>query len=405
MIRLGGDPITRTAPFILLVLAACSSSSSSSSSGSLPSAADVLAFSHATNIVPATVSVNGTVGILGVDTGSPFVVLNPTEFPSAPANDTEGTVGSFSVGSTTLSNTTVISLNTLTSPDPSVPIGGLLGCAVICNYVASFNYRDAQFTLGAATAPTGLGASTMFPFTLQGGGVTQGITVPKSRVVVTVTIEGASHLMILDTGASFVTLRSTVFATVTGDGRPTLPGGMIETATGSSSSTMARVRTIAVGGVSASNVVVIGDPTTDTLFDTLTAELGQTIDGSLGGTYLRDFYVTIDYPNQQVSLAPYNDLSWAIDPAERLGIQFGGSASAGYQVAAVVAGSDAAAKGVSVGDTLLAIDGASLASLSASQLAAQVSGTVGVAKTVQFGAARSLANQTVSILVDQLLAP
>ncbi len=74
-------------------------------------------------------------GLVGVDTGNPFVLLNPMNFPEAPA---VGSVSSVTVGSDTLQNVPVVTSDiSPVGPDPSVPLGGLLGCAFICSSVVS----------------------------------------------------------------------------------------------------------------------------------------------------------------------------------------------------------------------------------------------------------------------------
>ena len=50
------------------------------------------------------------------------------------------------------------------------------------------------------------------------------VTIPATRVPLTVDIEGVSHPFILDTGASEVTVRSSVFATLTADQRAAARG-------------------------------------------------------------------------------------------------------------------------------------------------------------------------------------
>jgi hypothetical protein len=404
----------RSACFAFFIAAGCSStgprglpSSSGSPTGSGPS--QVVAFSHATNLIPAEVTVDGETAILAVDTGSPIVLLNPSDYASAPANDTVGDVAELSVGSTTFHNVQVVGSNALASPDPAVALGGLLGCTIICGGSASFNYRDGVFALGDASVPMGVMAAATVPFSLMGGRTvslgTTSVTLPKSRIVVSVLIEGAPHTMIVDTGASFVTLLSSTFSALTSDGRATLPAGMVETVAGVSTATMARTKTMTVGGVEVDGVVVVDDPATDTFFQGVSQEVGETIEGSLGGTFLHDFYMTIDYPKQSLSFARFADLSWAIDPGTRLGFSLASStASAGaYTVSSVVSGSDAAAKGVRAGDTVVAIDGTTLSSVTISELLGLVSGAAGTTKAVQFGPGQSLAGMTVDIQVSDLL--
>ena len=386
-----------------LFLAGCSSSSESGPVSYTLDPQDLLAYSHATALVPASVVANGTSAVLFVDTGSPFVAIDPAAFGDVVANGAVGNLALLQVGSSSFSDVQVVGASSLTPQDPHAPVVGVLGCSIICGHVASFDYQGARFGLDGALTPPAVGPGTSFAFTLEGGGTVQAsnapVTYPASRIVVDVMIEGAPHTMILDTGASYVTVRSTVFATLTADGRTTMPADA-ETASGADALTLARAKAVVVGGVEADGVVVAGGA--DTLFDTVTTEVGQTIDGSLGGTFLQGYFLTIDYPNQKVTLAPYADTSFVTDPGRRLGFDLA-SANDVYVVADVLPGTDAAAKGVSPGDTIVSIDGLELAAADLSEAAEALRGVPGQAKTIQFGEAEALANRTVTILVDELL--
>ena len=61
------------------------------------------------------------------------------------------------------------------------------------------------------------------PFKIEGGGTVSSATTtlsyPATRIPVTVTIEGVDHPFILDTGASEVTVRASLFAALAADGR------------------------------------------------------------------------------------------------------------------------------------------------------------------------------------------
>jgi aspartyl protease/PDZ domain-containing protein len=393
-------PNPRTLAILLFSVGGCSSSAGPSG----PSAAELQAFTRVSNVLLVPVDVGGTTGLLGVDTGDPFVLLNPTTFPKAPA---VGAVGTLSVESDDLTNVQVITSSlSPTSPDPAITLGGLLGCTVLCSSVVTFDYRDALFTFGDTSSASGLLAPTQVAFSLEGGSTMQlggvQLTVPTSRIVVSVAIEGATHRMIVDTGASAVTVDQSVFAALTSDGRVQRSGGMLESTSGASTASVTRAKTISVGGVQAQAVVVAYDPSFDSNLAAISTDAGETIEGSLGGTFLENFNLTIDYPNRALHFAPYADNSFIIDPAEALGFVVETMGN-GVNVAAVVPGTDAAAKGVQVGDAVLAIEGQTLASLTVSQLGVLMGGKVGSTKAVQFGAAQTLANQTVSIKVDEFL--
>jgi hypothetical protein len=388
---------------VLLLLA--SGGCSSSSSSTLPTDAQIHAFTRVSNVLLVQVDVAGTTGLLGVDTGDPYVLLNPMPFSSAPS---VGSVSTLTVESDNLRNVPVItSSQSPTGPDPSVPLGGLLGCTVLCNSVVSFNYRDTVFTIGSSAAPSGLMPEIKTPFSLKGGGKVQvngtSVTLPKSRIVVNVDIEGSKHTLLVDTGATDVILAQALYSAITKDGRTQLSGGTVDTTSGMSTASFTRVKTISLGGTTANGVVVAHDVSFDTNLADVSSDAGETIEGSLGGTFLQNYFVTIDYPGGELHLARYTDTSFILDPGQIVGFAVAGSSSGGYVVGKVFAGTDAASKGVTVGDDLVAIAGQTLSGMSPSEVSVLLGGKVGSTKTVQFGSAQTLGNQTVTLKVDELL--
>src|SRR5205807_2343253 len=139
-------------------------------------------------------------------------------------------------------------------------------------FTTQFNYRDRQFRLGAAGDPADVAEpGTSVRFSIEGGGrgaitSTMAVTYPATRVPVTVDIEGTSHAMVLDTGASEVTVRSSVFDALTADGRAVLADLPISTAAGQTTAKVTRVRSVTAGGetVAAVPVLTIGDASMST---------------------------------------------------------------------------------------------------------------------------------------------
>jgi hypothetical protein len=389
---------------LLPFLVVCACSSSSSKQEALPSAADILAFTRVTNLLTVPVDVEGTTALLFVDTGSPIVLLSPTRFPQAPAI---GSVSTLSVESDDVANLQVVTSSVVPpSPDPSVPVGGVLGCTVFCTSVMSFNYRDAIFTIGSPTPPSGLKPETVIGFSFKGGSTVQvgstPVAIPRSRIVVSVDIEGTAHKMIVDSGATAVTVNQALFAEITEDGRAEVSGGSLTSTLGMSTTTLTRTKTLGIAGAQAERVVVAYDSSFDTNLSAVSTDAGETIEGSLGGTFLENFYVTVDYPNRKVHFAPYTDTSFILDPGATLGFALTLSGST-YSVAEVFSGTAAATKGVGVGDVIVAIDGQTLASLTLSKVAVLAGGKVGSTKSVQFGAAETLADKTLSFTMTDLL--
>ncbi len=368
--------------------------------------ADTTDFSHATGLITAEVTIDDQGGRLIVDTGSPVVLLDPDAFPNAPE---VGTVDTLVVDKkSTFSNVDVIAAGSLSSPDPAVPIGGLLGCTILCEQKTSFDYASGALMLGGGSPTASVGKTVNLPFSFEGGETVsedgQSVQIPRSRVVVTVMIENVPHPMILDTGASSVTLRSSAFASILKDGRPTLKGPTIETTQGTSNSIITRVATMSVGDAAAKGVIIIGDPSADTIFDAVAKEVGHPIDGSLGGSFLGKFFLTIDYPNKTLALAPYDNSDFLVDLGTSIGFLLRSDGPL-LVVDSVDPGSDAEAKGVSPNDTVKAIDGKDLSKLIPSQIVELVGGRVGSSRQVTFGTAKSsaIADKTVSLQVADLL--
>jgi len=244
--------------------------------------------------------------------------------------------------------------------------------------------------------------------TLQGGGLGrldngEVVAFVATRIPVDVMVEGVSHPFVLDTGASETTVRASLFDTITADGRAQLTGLPIMTVAGSSTATVTRVRTLTAAGATVSNPVVmtIGD----TLLDGLAMEVDHPVDGLLGGNFLREFMVTVDYPQGVLQLQRYTTPPIA-DEFKRVGVELGlGNGAHRYVVARLYPNTDAAAKHLSVGDEIVSIDGQALDSLDSVAADDLLNGTVGTSKTLVLGNANAagLANVSVAVLVDDLV--
>jgi C-terminal processing protease CtpA/Prc len=149
------------------------------------------------------------------------------------------------------------------------------------------------------------------------------------------------------------------------------------------------------------------DPALDQTLDEVAAEIGEPIDGLVGGSFLRNFFVTVDYPNTTLRLQRYTKGAPTFDLFDRVGVGINpGTDGTSPSVAGVFAGTDAAKLGVANGDVIVAIDGHPLAKLGPSALNALLAGPLGSTKTVEFGIASSasLSMKTVTLGVDDILA-
>ena len=367
---------------------------------------DAVAYARATLSMPTPIVVGDSTNWVGVDTGSPFDALDPAAFPTLDSLDASaaGEVSSsLKVGGKTVQSTAVLPSDELDSSGDGEPVGyGVVGWSSLTGHVAAFDYQGLDFTLDPASPPPGLEAAVTFPFVIQGGGAVPNspVRLPPTRVIVPVTVEGTAYTLLLDSGASFLAVSETVWRALTADGRPTTASSDMS-ALGSGSDTVTRARSVTVGGVERAGILASYDPDfASTALANASADVGQTIDGSLGGSFLAAFYLTVDYPNGQISLAKYTDESYLLDPAMRIGIVT--TTTDGACVVAKVTG-DATAKGVSVGDQITAIDGTAVASLGQLELDNLLLGALGTTKRVTFGTASKLTGQTVAVAVEDLL--
>lgn len=414
--------VRRVLSFALLAEAACGSSGGGPGGGVGGGNASLaftgtegvpIAVTNVSDTLVVPLAANGARGTAILDTGSPILALDLTAFPGAGLPSGSGTLDTLTLGAMTVDRATVVGANLIVSPDPTVPIGGSLGCAVICSFGVALNYRDTEVTFGKGTAPANVESpGTVVPFDLLGGGsvtitgVPGVVSFPVSRISLSANVEGTSYAFVVDTGDSFVTLRQTLFGDIVADGRAQIGGIGTATVGQSSTSSVTRLRSFSVGGVSTSGIVASEDSTIEATLDAVAMEVGHPIDGLVGGSFLRQFFVAIDYAGSTLTLARYTVGAPTFDAFDRVGIAITPPGTSGHAlVSGVVAGTDAAAKGVSMGDEIVAVDGQPLASLGATKIDVLLSGDVGSSKSVQFGtaASASLANKTVAILVNDLL--
>ncbi len=357
------------------------------------------------NIFGVHASVNGADGgYLVVDTGAPITLLNASSYPANAVPDGTGTVKTLETLGLAFDEAPVVG-GALNLGVPGVEIAGLLGGTLLCHFPASFNYRDAQVTLGPAQDPSAVQSAVTSPFELKGGGrglLPSGALVefPNTRISLTVQVEGVDKRFVLDTGASYTVISPQLYADLTRDGRGKLEGLSASTVMGSAQTKVTRARSLSVAGAEVTNVAV-ADASAGQLLASLSQEVGHPVDGLLGGTYLREFFVTADYTTNTLRLARYATQAHVQDEFRRVGVMLGPArapSAARYAVAQVLAGTDAAAKGVKVGENILSVDGQPLNGLEAGDADNLLHGDVGAVHQLGFE------TRTLDVKVDELLA-
>ena len=371
-----------------------------------------------------------------IDTGSPTVLIDPSFFSLTPPTVTNASIQT-NINLSLLDNSgnPVVTLDDIPALQLSsammdeIGLGGILGGNVLRQFSIQLDYAEPMmhgFCLGCTSGPRDDVESpgAAIPFALEGGSRGQqgqvqltdtlmpnvGV-IPPTRIPVTVTIEGVDHPFIVDTGASEVSVRSSLFSTLTQDGRAQLMNFGIETVEGGSTASVTRAKTIMVGGETVTDVPVMSimsDPTDD-LLNQIGLEIDPSganlIDGLLGGSFLRNFLLTIDYPNGQLHLQRYNTETW-VDEFQRIGIDVAplpDSDKHWFAINIVYPGTDAAKQGLVAGDEIISIDGTSLDGLGWLAADNLLDGTVGTSKTIVYSLTDTSAPQTVSVLVDDLI--
>ena len=361
------------------------------------------------NLIFAEVDVDGNDGpFMLVDTGSPFTLIDAEDFPTIDFPDRAEIKVDLTFGSFTVNAVPALQTSFLTDGQFTIPpiVGGNLMRA----FSTQFDYRGMQLRIGEGADPAGVESGGTLAFALEGGGVgtldperTMLVNFPATRVAVTVDIEGTSHPMVLDSGASEVALRQELFDALVADGRAQVTGFALSTASGPMAGRVTRARSITVGDQTVVGPAILSLGS-DELLDSLAHEVGHPVDGLLGGSYLREFLVTIDYPKRSLHLQRYVPPSPVPDEFRRVGIELVPSGD-GFAVSKVYQGSDADAKQVAVRDVVVSIDGQSLAGMSGIEADLLLDGQVGTTKEIGLGATANagIANMVIPIRVDDLL--
>jgi hypothetical protein len=321
--------------------------------------------------IPTTdVTAFGEMPILFVlDTGSPFTIFDTGYFPMA-----AGVVSPDPLVDTFLSSYTVpgpiaYDLGGPIPPGAIQVVGGILGYDFLGTRALVLDYHDENgwvFATLAGDPPvaSSTGASSAVTFSLLGGGGFSipgdgATTAPATRVVVDGTVEGVAVTMMLDTGASASIVHESLLAALFDPARPQLDGVEVSQAGTAIEGGLTRLGAVTVGGATVSGAPALVLPGS-ALVDGLASETGAPIQLLLGGTWLRYFLVTVNYPASELRFAPYTDTSH-VNPDEWIGPGFEVSDGPGtdFEITDVYTGTDAESQGVMVGDLIAEFEGAS----------------------------------------------
>jgi hypothetical protein len=348
-----------------------------------------------------------------VDTGAPYTILDTDSFPIEDgAHDIA--LDAFGVS---FFDYDVVAYDALPFPMGSTPLAGIIGGDLLRNFAFALDYQGARAWLfdewdGAPPADVDLAGAAAMDIELRGGGnyIVPGtcdggcglIDIPATRIVVSAMFEGEPVLALVDTGATAVVLSDTLVDALGDAGRPRLDGVTVGTATGPRTAYFTRIGSLELGGsVSLGSVPSLVVPGWD-LFDAISSEVDADVQAIIGGSALRHFVTTIDYPSRELVLAEYADPSH-IDPREfvRPGFELVRSGER-WVVSDVYDSSDAEAQGVRSGETVAELGGTPIGALEEAEVLQLLDGYA-VGGLVPVGLQRVAGLETVDVMMEDLL--
>jgi hypothetical protein len=290
-----------------------------------------------------------------VDTGAPYTYVDPERYAVDEGVSVlrDRTVNAFGL---------VFDDRDVRILDLGNALAGLLGADLLSGYQFLLDYQNDEARLLDTDLPFDTAADTMPPDVVDAAIIGGG-----HRIVVDGEIEGVAARVLIDTGASYVTVDPSFLADLGGATRPELCCQTVITADGVFDVPLTRIKSVRLGGV-AEVESVVASPEYDgsTLLDRLSDEIGGApLVALIGGTYLREFLLTVDYRGDRLWLERYRNPDHVpfgeyVGP----GFELGQDQKERLIVTLVYEGTDADAQGVSV-DTyeLLEIDGAPVAGM------------------------------------------
>jgi predicted aspartyl protease len=367
--------------------------------------------------VPAVpVSVDGApVRDFLVDTGAPVSMLDVDSFPGRDQGVARVALDGFGLR---IPDYPVLVFDVFAYEQaPAVALHGIIGGDLLRHFAVTVDYQqprlwleDAPAGLPAGVAAGAVEAGVAVPAEVRGGGVGRvpgdcpggcgEVELAATRFLVEVRLEDdpAPRWMLVDTGATAVVLDPQLATSLPDPDRPRLDGVTVGTAMGQTTAYYTRLARLEIGGaVEDHGVPVLVLPDVD-IFEGLSAEVGVEVVGLLGASFLRRFLTTIDYPAATLTLAPYRTTGH-IDPDEFVRVGFTMTQrDAVWQIQDVYPGTDAAAEGLTPGDTIAELDGTSIAGAPAAEVAGLLAG-FGLGDEVPVGVNRAGAIEVVFVPV------
>ena len=355
-----------------------------------------------------------------VDTGAPLSMLDTDSYPDYEDGLHEVMLDGFGiiVPAHSLAAFDVFSY----AQDPTTAYDGIIGGDLLRHFSLTVDYKGerlwlhedldggvpAEVDLGGIEAPISVGTE------VQGGGtgLVPGecpdgcgtIGIGATRVLVEVALEGGSETvtLLVDTGASAVVLTEDIVATLGDPDRPRLDGVTVGTANGAVTAYFTRVTSLRLGEAEHTSVSVLVLPDAD-LFASLADEVGKPVHGLVGGSFLRNFLVSIDYPREALTLSRYRSPTHLdADEFVRVGFSLATDDTGDWIVEDVYANTDAAAQGLLSGEMIASIDGEDVAGATSSAVSSLL-GRFALGEQVPVGVTRGVGVDVLMIEVENLL--
>ena len=313
-------------------------------------------FRFLNNHIYADVKLNGHVFPMLIDTGGANIITPSTarKLGLSPVGDARvwGTgetseaasftrVNDVAIGDIKMRNQlfAVVPLEKLSEVE-GAPFYGIIGYELFKRLVVRVDYDARTLLLSDAATWNPAGAGTVIPFVFNG-------TVPE----ITGAIDGVPAAFDVDTGSRTSVGLNSPFVmrfALRARFRPSIETVSSWGIGGPSLGTIARVRRLTLGSIPIHDVVV------DMSLQRQGILSHSDPAGSIGSGLLKRFIVTFDYPRQKIYLAPGLRFEHR-DAYDRAGVWIN-QTSHGFSVMAVADGSPAAAAGLQVGDTIVAVD-------------------------------------------------
>jgi hypothetical protein len=360
--------------------------------------------------VSATAS--GAGGTLLLDSGAPLTLLDNDHFGAL--DDGEHEVD-LAFGELRFPGLPVLAFDVINyQQSRQPPLDGLIGGDLLGAFAVSLDYAGERIWLDDqdSALPDGADAGALdgaleIDASIEGGGVigVPGATreVGATRFLVEAEVEDLDEpfWVLVDTGASSVVLANEVLDLLLTEGRPRLDGVIVGTAAGAQVAYYTRVWSMRLGAAEQESVPVLVLPD-DQIFRSVSDEVGRKVLAVVGGTYLRWFLATLDYPGGRLILRPYRETSH-IDAEEFVGVGFEMDPSANlWRVSRVYPGTDAASEGLAVGEVVHSLAGTDIAGLGPAEVDEVVAG-FGLGDELPVGVERDGAMTEVLISVEDLL--